>query len=193
MADCPSRELTESSRTGSRKAIFPCCGRCEKVTAGEVPVPIDSSKSKALRRPIKPPQILYVGLTGISPFETGFIRERGIARLRPENLASSPEKILEWVRASGAKKVAVHFDVDVLAPSLYGFLLLHQPDAAADASDDVRRGCPHPERRRCRGRHRGAGHHRIPALGCNQPVAVAGHIATTPLNPRHGFPVAVEG
>jgi arginase len=55
-------------------------------------------------------------------------------------VAGSPVKVLEWVRSSGAKKVAVHFDVDVLDPSLYGFLLFHQPDAPPGVWDDVFKG-----------------------------------------------------
>jgi arginase len=100
----------------------------------------DAGLSRALRRPIRPEQILYVGLAETSPFETGFIRDHGIARLSPEDLAGSPVKVLEWVRASGAKKVAVHFDVDVLDPSLYRFLLFHQPDAAPGTWNDVPKG-----------------------------------------------------
>jgi arginase len=100
----------------------------------------DKDISRALRRPIKPRQILYVGLTETSPFETRFIRNHGITRLSPEDVAGSPVKVLEWVRSSGAKKVAVHFDVDVLDPSLYGFLLFHQPDAPPGTWDNVPKG-----------------------------------------------------
>jgi arginase len=100
----------------------------------------DRDLSKALRRPIAPGQVLYVGLTETSAFETGFIRERGIARLSPEDLAGSPAKVLDWLRGSGARKVAVHFDVDVLDPALHGFLLFHQPDAAPGLWDGVAKG-----------------------------------------------------
>lgn len=100
----------------------------------------DDGFSARLRRPIDPKQILYVGLTETTPFETGFIREHGIARLGPEDLAGSPDKVLEWLRASGAGKVAVHFDLDVLDPSLYGFLLFHDPDARPGTWDDVAKG-----------------------------------------------------
>ncbi len=72
----------------------------------------------AVRRPVDPKRVLYVGLTETSPLETDFIQEHGIARLSPEDLAGSPERVLEWLRASGARKVAVHFDLDVLDPSL---------------------------------------------------------------------------
>ncbi len=63
----------------------------------------DKGFSKALRRTIKPQQILYVGLAETSPFESAFIRDHGITRLSPKDLAGSPEKILEWVRASGRR------------------------------------------------------------------------------------------
>lgn len=100
----------------------------------------DDGFSARLRRPVGPEQILYVGLTETTPFETGFIREHGIARLSPEDLAGSPDKVLEWLRASGARKVAVHFDLDVLDPSLYGFLLSRDPDARPGAWDQVAKG-----------------------------------------------------
>jgi arginase len=100
----------------------------------------DEGFSQALRRPIVPSQILYVGLTETTPFETDFIREHHIARLSPEDLAGSPDKVLDWLRASGAKKVAVHFDLDVLDPSLYRFLLTHQPDAPPGRWDNVAKG-----------------------------------------------------
>ncbi|MGH7118848.1 MAG: arginase family protein [Acetobacteraceae bacterium] len=98
----------------------------------------DEVFSRLLRRPIEPRQVLYVGLTETSPFETGFIRDHNIGRLSPEDLAGSPEKVLEWSRNSGASKVAVHFDV--VDPSLYGFLLFRCPDAAPGTRDDVPRG-----------------------------------------------------
>jgi arginase len=61
----------------------------------------------AVRRPVDPKRILYVGLTETSPFEADFIRKHGIARLSPEDLAGSPQRVLEWLRASGERKVAV--------------------------------------------------------------------------------------
>jgi arginase len=76
----------------------------------------DTGLSRALRGAIRPQQIL--GLTQTSSFESSFIRDHGITRLSPADLAGSPAKALQWVRGSGAKKNAVHFDVYVLDPSL---------------------------------------------------------------------------
>lgn len=94
----------------------------------------------AVPRKVDPKKILYVGLTETTPFETGFVEKHGLARLGPEDLAGSPAKVLEWVRSSGAGKIAVHFDVDVLDPVLYDFLLFRDPSLAADAFDGVARG-----------------------------------------------------
>jgi arginase len=91
-------------------------------------------------RPVEPKRVLIVGLSETSPFETDFIRKHGIARLSPEDLAGSPEPVLRWLRASGARKVAVHFDLDVLDPSLYDYLLFHDPSAAPGTFDEVPKG-----------------------------------------------------
>jgi arginase len=91
-------------------------------------------------RPVEAQRVLYVGLTETSSFETDFIRKHGIARFSPEDLAGSPERVLQWLRASGARKVAVHFDLDVLDPSLYDYLLFHDPYAAPGTYDEVPKG-----------------------------------------------------
>ena len=93
-----------------------------------------------VRRQVEPKQVLHVGLTETSPFETGFIQKRGMARLGPERLAGSPEPVLRWLRAAGTRKVAVHFDLDVLDPSLYDYLLFHDPAAPPGTWDGVPKG-----------------------------------------------------
>lgn len=96
----------------------------------------DTGLGAAVPRPLDPGRVLYVGLSETSPFERGFIKERGIKCLLPE----TPEAVVRWLRNSGARKVAVHFDLDVLDPSLYGYLLFHDPSAALGAWDGVPRG-----------------------------------------------------
>ncbi|KKX26247.1 arginase family protein [Rhizobium sp. LC145] len=94
----------------------------------------------AVPKPVKGDRVLYVGLTETAPYETDFIPEHGMTRLSPEDLAGSAEPVLQWLRASGAKKVAVHFDLDVLDPSLYDFLLSQDPDAKPNAYEGVAKG-----------------------------------------------------
>jgi arginase len=91
----------------------------------------------AVRRPVDPQRVLYVGLAETSPFETEFIEEHGIARFGAEDVAGSPAPVLQWLRASGARK---DFDLDVLDPSLCDYLLFHDPSAAPGAYDEVPKG-----------------------------------------------------
>ncbi len=100
----------------------------------------DADFVAAVPRPLDLRRILYVGLTETTPFETGFITRHGLARLGPEDLATSIEPVPAWLRATGAKRVAVHFDVDVLDAARHDFVLFHDPQAAADAFDGIAQG-----------------------------------------------------
>lgn len=93
-----------------------------------------------LRRPVDPKRVLHVGLAETSAFETEFLQRHGIPCVGPERLAGSPDPVLDWLRETGASKVAVHFDVDVLDPALYDFLLFNDPTAAPGTFDDVPKG-----------------------------------------------------
>lgn len=95
----------------------------------------DPALAGTVRRPVDPARILYVGLGETSPAEADFIRRHGIA-----SLPGSPGPVLAWLRATGASKVAVHFDLDVLDPSLHGYLLFHDPSPAPGAWDAVPKG-----------------------------------------------------
>lgn len=100
----------------------------------------DAGFTDTVPRKVAPGQILYVGLTETTPFETDFIGGQGIARLSPEDLAGSSDRVLAWLRARGATKVAVHFDLDVLDPAFTDFLLFNDPDLAPGAFEGVARG-----------------------------------------------------
>jgi arginase len=94
----------------------------------------------AVTRPLDPRRILYIGLTETTPFETSFIEKHQLARIGPEELATSSEPVLAWLRATGAKQVAIHFDVDVLNPAHYDFLIFRNPSAPLDDLEGVARG-----------------------------------------------------
>jgi arginase len=94
----------------------------------------------AVSRPLDPRRILYVGLTETNPFETSFIKKHQLAQIGPEELATSSQPVLAWLRATTAKQVAVHFDVDVLSPAHYDFLIFRNPSAPPDELQGVARG-----------------------------------------------------
>ncbi|MCM2435418.1 arginase family protein [Agrobacterium rosae] len=94
----------------------------------------------AVPRPVTGDRVLYVGLTETTPYETDFISRNGMTRLSPEDLDGSVQPVLDWLRRSGATKVAVHFDLDVLDPSLYDYLLFNDPSSRPGAFDGVAKG-----------------------------------------------------
>ncbi len=48
--------------------------------------------------------------------------------------------MLDWFQSTGAHRLAIHFDLDVLDPSLFRALLFAQPGIPADAFADIAQG-----------------------------------------------------
>lgn len=44
-------------------------------------------------------------------------KELGIKGLSPEEVAADSSLILEWLKGTGASKVVIHFDMDVIDPA----------------------------------------------------------------------------
>lgn len=86
-------------------AVTALMGDGDKKILGQLPAKIDPSK------------ILFVGLRD---WERDEIRVRqneyGIKHLIPEETVSGSEKVIEWLRNTGASNVVIHFDMDVLDP-----------------------------------------------------------------------------
>ncbi len=89
----------------------------------------------AVKLPIKPCNVMFVGrldtfdsLPDVLAMETALFARLDLKTARPDELAESSAPVLEWLRSVGAKHVAVHFDLDVLDPSLFRSLLFANPD-----------------------------------------------------------------
>ncbi|KAA6205017.1 MAG: arginase family protein [Candidatus Tokpelaia sp.] len=100
----------------------------------------DAKFVAAVPEPVRAENILYIGLTETTPFETAFIKSRGIAHFAPEDLAASIAPVIDWLRACGKKHIAVHFDLDVLDPGLYDFLYFRNPEAPKGAFAGIAKG-----------------------------------------------------
>lgn len=67
---------------------------------------------------IDPSKILFVGLRDWERDEIKVRQnEYGIKHLTPEETVSGSEKVIEWLRNTGASNVAIHFDMDALDPN----------------------------------------------------------------------------
>lgn len=87
-------------------AVTACMGYGDKRILEELPAKIFPSK------------ILLVGLRN---WERDEIKERqqqyGIKHLSPQDVAQNSDAIKSWLKACGASKVVIHFDMDALDPT----------------------------------------------------------------------------
>lgn len=87
-------------------AVSALMGDGDKKILGQLPAKIDPSK------------ILFVGLRDWERDEIKVRQnEYGIKHLTPEETVSGSEKVIEWLRNTGASNVIIHFDMDVLDPN----------------------------------------------------------------------------
>lgn len=87
-------------------AVTACMGKGDEKIVRELPAAFDASR------------ILLVGLRN---WERDEIKARqqeyGIRHLTPQEVAGDSEAVRQWLRACGASKVVIHFDMDVLDPA----------------------------------------------------------------------------
>lgn len=81
----------------------------------------------AVKRPIKPDLVMYAGLREMSAAEDEIVNRLAIRSAGPEALAETSQPVLAWIEKKNIKQLAIHFDLDVLDPSLFRSLLFAQP------------------------------------------------------------------
>lgn len=87
-------------------AVTAAMGMGDKKIVGKLPSKIDASK------------ILFVGLRD---WERDEIKERqrelGIPHLTAQQVRENSDAVIDWLRKTGASRVVIHFDMDVLDPN----------------------------------------------------------------------------
>lgn len=73
-------------------------------------------------------------------FETKFIAKHGISKVGPGELADTSGPVLDWLKSTGAKQLAVHLDLDVLDATQFRSLLFAKPNIPSDTFDRVAQG-----------------------------------------------------
>jgi len=90
----------------------------------------DGDFVKRVTRPLKPEQVMYAGLYDMSPIERQRYDAWGLQMATPNDLLDGSDKILNWLDKTGAKHVAIHFDLDVIDPAELRTLWFSRPHAA---------------------------------------------------------------
>ncbi|WP_339114622.1 arginase family protein [Thioclava sp. GXIMD2076] len=100
----------------------------------------DADFTSVVKRPVDPKKVLYVGVNDMMDVEETYLADRGMSVIGPDALRANPQAVVDWLKASGATKVAVHFDLDVLNPVGRDYLLFNKPDAPEGAFEGVATG-----------------------------------------------------
>jgi arginase len=100
----------------------------------------DPEFASAVKRPLKPANVMYAGLMKTTDVETASIKRLGLRSASPSELANTSEPVLAWLREIGAKRLAIHLDLDVLDPHLFRSLLFAKPDIPEGTFNGVAQG-----------------------------------------------------
>ncbi|QCI67952.1 arginase family protein [Phreatobacter stygius] len=107
----------------------------------------DADFVKAVKRPIRPQNVMFAGrqdtlesLAEIREMEAAFFERLKLRSASPSDLANTSEPVLDWLRSINAKHLAIHFDLDILDPTLFRSLLFANPDPSSSVHDGIPRG-----------------------------------------------------
>lgn len=101
----------------------------------------DAALTAGVRRPVKPSNVLYVGMHDETAWETQEIARLGLRGVSPAALASQGSRpVLDWFASTGARHLAVHLDLDVLSPMHFRAQLMGNPQGIAPYLEGVARG-----------------------------------------------------
>lgn len=90
---------------------------------------------------IKAQNVLYLGLHDPSEWEAAEIQRLGIGTVSPSLLVErGSQPVIEWFKATGARHLAIHFDLDALDPAFFRGLLFAKPETPKGAFDGVAQG-----------------------------------------------------
>lgn len=100
-----------------------------------------------VKRPIRSGHAMIAGwrrmperMSALRAVDEAVCERRHLRTVGPEDLATTSEPVLSWLRSTGAKHVAVHLDLDVLDPTLFRSLTFAKPGAPLTTVDDVPAG-----------------------------------------------------
>jgi arginase len=97
----------------------------------------DPDVLRLLPATLDPSRVALVGLHSWTEDDFSNAARWGIRSFRPDDLHLSSQPLLEWLKASGCSRVAIHFDVDVVDSNEIVFGLGAEPDGLT--SHEVRR------------------------------------------------------
>lgn len=93
-----------------------------------------------VKLPVDPRNVMYAGMDEMSDVEQDIVGRLGLKSAKPADLAVSSRPVLDWLKETGIRHLAIHLDLDVLDPSQFRALLFANPQDAPGAWESVPQG-----------------------------------------------------
>src|SRR5262249_30223617 len=90
--------------------------------------------------PLSPSRVMYAGLDTWSAVEDEVIQGLDLRHAGAAALAETSAPVLDWIGEEGLEQIAIHFDLDVLDPTVFRPLNCNEPGLPPDAYPGVPRG-----------------------------------------------------
>ena len=100
----------------------------------------DPEFTKRVPKAVKPEKVMYAGLYDMSSAEWAIVERLGLSMATPSQLIDSSQPVVEWLRSTGARHVAIHFDLDVIDPAQLRSLYFTRPNAGPGAFAGIPQG-----------------------------------------------------
>ncbi|MDF5890347.1 arginase family protein [Pseudomonas syringae pv. syringae] len=100
----------------------------------------DADFTQVVKRPLKPANVMYAGVHSLLPNEVDVVNRLGLRIASPADVAQSSASVLQWLKDSGAKHLAIHLDLDVLDATFFRSVLFAEPGIPSNQYDGVAQG-----------------------------------------------------
>lgn len=100
----------------------------------------DAEFTAEVSHKLDPARVMIAGMSAWTEAEGRILQQLGIRHTPAADIAASSQPILDWIAAVGITHLAVHFDLDVLAPAHFSPLLFNKPGLPAGAFDSIVQG-----------------------------------------------------
>lgn len=100
----------------------------------------DAEFVERVKKPISPRNVMYAGMDDMNEVERSILARLNLKSATPAQLRNSSEPIISWLKATGARHLAIHLDLDVLDPKQFRALLFSNPKSSADEWAHVPQG-----------------------------------------------------
>jgi arginase len=101
----------------------------------------DSDFTKDIKKFVKSENVCYLGVNEPSEWENDEMIKLGLKNITPEQYKKQgSDAVIEWFKSTGAKHLAVHFDLDAIDPSTFRSLLFAKLGAEENEFEGIAQG-----------------------------------------------------